>query len=104
MSPPASSACNRLPCSRAVLACPLVRLQVDPEYAEHEKQYVAIVREILGEDDGDDSNGGVRQERGRGRQVLCACRRIGGAGIKDGGSDGRGGVKGGGGEECALCM
>jgi hypothetical protein len=39
--------------------------KVDPEYDEHEKQYKAIMREILGEDEGSDDGEGGKAEGGK---------------------------------------
>ncbi|GAX83732.1 hypothetical protein CEUSTIGMA_g11157.t1 [Chlamydomonas eustigma] len=38
--------------------------KVDPEYDEHEKQYKAIMKEILGEDEGSDDGDGEKAEGG----------------------------------------
>ena len=39
--------------------------KVDPEYEEHEKQYKAIMREILGEDEVSDDEGA---DKGKGSE------------------------------------
>jgi pre-mRNA-splicing factor CWC22 len=40
----------------------------DPEYEAHEAQYRAIIRELLGDDDGDDEEGG--DDDGSGEQHI----------------------------------
>ena len=38
--------------------------KVDPDYEEHEKQYKAIMREVLGEDEVSDDEGGAGGDKG----------------------------------------